>query len=114
MAWILVLSPPKAVAERISRTGGQDMGTAGLGTDWKEPTEELVRSLTMLTVKATVHPLIRNYHKATDENRMVAILPEDCYDAWLKISANENRKFLLQSLADELVSSERVVDSRPF
>ena len=104
----------KAVATRISRADGQPMGIAGLWTGWKGPDGEVVRSMTMLTINATEHPLMRHFHKPTDEKRMVVILPEDRYDAWLQAGANGSGEFLLQFPADEFVFSGSVVDSRPF
>ena len=102
------------MATRISRADGQAMGIAGLWTGWKGPDGEVVRSMTMLTINATEHTLMNQFHKPTDEKRMVVILPEDRYDAWLQAGAEGSGEFLLQFPAEDLVSSERVVDGRPF
>lgn len=40
-----------------------------------------------MTVNADDHPLMRQFHKATDVKRMVVILSEDRYDAWLQAPA---------------------------
>lgn len=94
----------KAVATRISRADGQPMGIAGLWTGWKGPDGEVVRSMTMLTVNATDHPLMRNYHKPTDEKRMVAILPESQYGEWLNAPADRSMEFMRQYPAGWLVA----------
>lgn len=92
----------KAVATRIERTDGQPLGIAGLWSQWRSPTGETVHSYTMLTINADQHPFIRQFHRPTDEKRMVVILPEDRYDAWLVASAREAGDFLNPYPADAL------------
>jgi putative SOS response-associated peptidase YedK len=94
----------KAVATRISRTDGQPMGIAGLWTGWKGPDGEVVRSMTMLTVNAADHPLMRNYHKPDDGKRMVVILPESQYSDWLTAPADRSMEFMLQYPEDRLAA----------
>lgn len=38
----------------------------------------------MLTINADDHALMKNYHRPEDEKRVVVILREEDYDAWLK------------------------------
>lgn len=83
----------KAVPTRIARTDGQPMGIAGIWTGWKSPCSEVVRSFAMLTIHADEHPRMRLYHRPVDEKRMVVILPEDRYDAWLKAPPDRSRDF---------------------
>ena len=90
----------KAVPTRIVRTDGSPMGIAGLWTGCKMPSGEIIRSFTMLTINADEHPFMRNYHKPGDEKRMVVILPDDEYDAWLTAPPEESRFFLRQYPAD--------------
>jgi putative SOS response-associated peptidase YedK len=73
----------KAVATRIEHVDGQPLGIAGLWSSWKDPKDGLVHSFTMLTINADAHPLMNHFHKTTDEKRMVAILPVECYQEWL-------------------------------
>ena len=94
----------KAVATRISRADGQPMGIAGLWTGWKGPDGEVVRSMTMLTVNATDHQLMRNYHKPDDEKRMVVILPKSQYGDWLTAPPDRSLEFMRQYPADWLVA----------
>ena len=49
----------------------------------KAPDGTIVRSMSMLTVNADQHPLMKNFHRPEDEKRMVVILNEDDFDAWL-------------------------------
>jgi putative SOS response-associated peptidase YedK len=39
--------------------------------------------MSMLTVNADDHPLMRHFHRPEDEKRMVVILEEADFDAWL-------------------------------
>lgn len=96
----------KAVPTRISRADGKPMGIAGLWAAWKSSTGDLIHSYTMLTINADDHPFMRQYHKPDDEKRMVVILNEDAYEAWLHAPASESRDFLRQFPADNLVADE--------
>jgi putative SOS response-associated peptidase YedK len=95
----------KAIPTRIVRTDGKPMGIAGLWTGWKQPNGEILRSYTMLTVNADDHPFMRNYHKKDDEKRMVVILQDEEYDAWLSAQAEESRFFLRQYPAELMTTS---------
>lgn len=96
----------KAVPTRIARADGKPMGIAGLWAAWKNSTGDLIHSYTMLTINADDHPFMRQYHKPDDEKRMIVILNEDAYDAWLQAPASESRYFLRQFPADNLVADE--------
>ncbi len=95
----------KAIATRISRRDGQPMGIAGLWTGWKGPDGRVIRSMTMLTVNADAHSLMRNYHKPDDEKRMVVILPQAQYDEWLDAPADRSMAFMNPFPAELLVGS---------
>ena len=73
----------RAVPTRIARADGRPMGIAGIWTGWRAPDGTIVRSMSMLTVNADQHPLMKNLHRPEDEKRMVVILDEDDFDAWL-------------------------------
>lgn len=96
----------KAVPTRITRADGKPMGIAGLWSTWRSPNGELIHSYTMLTINADTHPFMRQYHKPDDEKRMVVILDEANYDAWLQASATESRSFLQQFPADKLIGEQ--------
>ena len=84
----------KAVATRISRADGLPMGIAGLWSWWKSPQGEILHSFTMLTINAESHALMRQFHKPTDEKRMVVILPENRHDDWLCAGPDDSADFL--------------------
>lgn len=94
----------KAVATRISRADGKPMGIAGLWAAWQDPAGGLTHSYTMLTMNAVDHPFMRQYHKPEDEKRMVVILQEADYDAWLRASVADGRAFLRQFDAGNLAA----------
>ena len=73
----------KAVRWRISHRDGLPMGIAGLWGSWRAPDGRDVLSFTMLTINADEHALMKRFHKVGDEKRMVVILNEADYDAWL-------------------------------
>ena len=95
----------RAVATRIARADGEPMGIAGLWACWRSPTGELVHSHSMLTIAADEHPMMRNFHKPEDEKRMVVILPQGSYGAWLDAAPERSREFLLPCPAERLVAS---------
>lgn len=88
------------VPTRIVRTDGKPMGIAGLWTGWKQPNGEILRSFTMLTINADDHLFMRDYHEQKKEKRMVVILQDEEYDAWLSAPAEESRFFLRQYPAE--------------
>ncbi|MBA3057707.1 MAG: SOS response-associated peptidase [Gammaproteobacteria bacterium] len=92
----------KAIPTRIERADGAPMGLAGLWSSWKSPQGEVVHSYTMLTINAHAHPLMRLFHKPTDEKRMVVILPDDRYDDWLKATPEHTQAFMRQYPAPAL------------
>ncbi|MFI5444304.1 SOS response-associated peptidase [Polaromonas sp. UC242_47] len=94
----------KAVATRIARADGHPMGIAGLWSTWKGPEGE-VHSFTMLTVNATDHAVMKNFHKPDDEKRMVVILPVGAYDDWLNADPANSMSYMQQYPADRLVAT---------
>lgn len=95
----------KAVPARITRTDGKPMGIAGLWAKRNAPNGEATYSYTMLTINADTHPLMRQFHKPDDEKRMVVILDESAYDAWLQASPADTFNFLKPYPAANLVAS---------
>lgn len=86
----------RAVPTRIFRSDGQPMGIAGIWTGWRRPDGAIIRSMSMLTVNADNHPLMRNFHRPEDEKRMVVILDEADYDRWLNVSDSTHQDLLTQ------------------
>lgn len=95
----------RPIPTRFARADGAPMGLAGLWSRWKSPTGEVLLSYTMLTINADAHLLMRQMHKPTDEKRMVVILPDGHYDAWLQADADHSGAFLRAFPADQLIAS---------
>lgn len=99
----------RAVNTRIKRADGMAMGIAGLWASWKSPKGDYVHSFTMLTINADEHGLMRQFHKPTDEKRMVVILPESQYARWLGAKTGGEREFLVPYPAELLVAGTPTV-----
>ncbi len=84
----------RAVRWRIARKDGRPMGIAGLWGFWRGPDGRELLSFTMLTINADEHALMKRFHKPGEEKRMVVILDEAEYDAWLDCPAERMRSFL--------------------
>ena len=102
----------KHVPTRIARADGAPLGVAGLWSPWKDPTTgHWLTSFTMLTINADAHSLFRELHRpdtkrSTDkqDKRMVVILNEDAYDAWLDAPVDKSKAFFVQYPANKLVA----------
>lgn len=92
----------RAVPTRIERADGQPMGIAGLWDRWRTPQGDWVHSYTMLTLNADAHPFMNRFHRPGDEKRMVVILPEEAYGAWLQADAAHSREFIHAYAAERL------------
>jgi putative SOS response-associated peptidase YedK len=103
----------RPIPTRIARADGEPMGIAGLWSWWKSPQGDELQSYTMLTINADAHPLMRLFHKPTDEKRMVVILPEDRYDVWLQASADHSMSLLRSNRAPDLHAAP-ASDTRPL
>lgn len=97
----------KAVPTRIARSDGQPMGIAGIWTGWRAPDGTIIRSMSMLTVNADDHPLMRNFHQPEDEKRMVVILDEADYEAWLDASNHSVDKLMALFEPERLVAASQ-------
>lgn len=74
---------------------GSPFAIAGLWREWAEP-DGKVLSMTMITVNANEHPLMRRFHKPGDEKRSVVIVPAGEFENWLDCrSTDEARSFLI-------------------
>ena len=91
----------KAISTRIENADGEPLAIAGLWSCWKSPKGD-VFSFTMLTINADSHPLMRQFHKPTDEKRMVVILEPHQYADWISAPANTSMDFMVPYPADRL------------
>jgi putative SOS response-associated peptidase YedK len=84
----------KAVRWKVTRHDGLPMGLAGLWGWWRAPDGREWLSFTMLTINADAHPVFNRLHRPGEEKRMVVILDEADYDAWLEAPLERARDFL--------------------
>lgn len=84
----------KAVPTRISRVDGKPIGVAGVWERWTGADGEVITSFTLLTVNANSHALINRYQQPGNEKRMLAILNEGAYDAWLGARPEKAKEFM--------------------
>ena len=84
----------KAVPTRITRVDGKPMGVAGLWERWTNAEGEVIVSYTLLTVNANSHALMHRYQQPGNEKRMLAVLNEGAFDAWLSARPEKAREFL--------------------
>jgi putative SOS response-associated peptidase YedK len=94
----------KHVATRIARADGRPMGIAGLWSWWRPPGSDEVLSFTMLTTNADSHTMMCNFHRPEDEKRMVVILKEEDYDAWLDSPPDRSMGYMRQCPPGDLIA----------
>ena len=57
---------------------------------------QLIRSMTMLTINADHHPLMKQFHAPTDEKRSVAVIPPELRASWLGANHASAKELLLE------------------
>ena len=103
----------KAIPTRITRADGGLIGIAGLWERWVDPAGGgVVHSYSMLTINASQHELMRNFHKPNDEKRMVVILPNGVHQDWLQAPAEESMDFMRPYPADRLIAEAEPVQGK--
>jgi len=101
----------KPVRWRIERADGAPFGLAGL---WERHMHDdgLPRwSMSMLTLNADEHPLMRRFHAPADEKRSVVVLGDDEWDDWLSASTEAQVRSFLRPFEPALMTA--VADPRP-
>ncbi len=103
----------KAVPTRIARVDGKPMGVAGLWERWTGSEGDVIDSYTLLTVNANSHALMSRYQQPGAEKRMLAILNEGAYDAWLSARPDNAREFMRAYPANWLTANPVQKGRRP-
>lgn len=99
----------KHVATRIARADGQPLGIAGLWSWWKSPAGDELLSFTMLTINADAHPVMCNYHRPGDEKRMIVLLRQEDFDAWLDAPPQRSMEFMRACPPEDLIASGELI-----
>lgn len=93
----------KPVRWRIGLADESACAIAGLWRAWENPDGSQTLSMTMLTLNADEHPLMKRFHKPGAEKRGVVVLPQAEHLDWLSCkSTDEARSFLRLLPADAL------------
>ena len=95
----------KAVTTRIARVDGKPMGVAGLWESWTGADGQVITSYALLTVNANNHALMSRYQQPGNEKRMLTILSEGAYDAWLSARPEKAREFMRAYPANWLLAN---------
>lgn len=101
------------IPTRFTAANDEMLGVAGLWAPWKNPaTGQWANSFCMLTINADDHPLFKQMHRPDpkrpahmQDKRMVVILPEGAYEAWLDAPAQQSMEFMRQYPADRLLAT---------
>jgi putative SOS response-associated peptidase YedK len=96
----------KAVRWRIKR---QDASPIAVASIWERyvnhETGEIVYSFSMITINATGHPVMQQFHGLEDEKRSIVVLQDNDYMPWLKAN-HEAARSLLNLAPDGFLESE--------
>lgn len=85
------LSKPTA----IYRSDGEPTAIAAIWESFiDEDTGELIRSFSMLTVNATLHPLMSKFHRPNDEKRSVVVIDNRDINSWLHATHEQANKLI--------------------
>jgi putative SOS response-associated peptidase YedK len=104
----------KPVRWRIERADREPMAIAGIWERWKaKDSEDVVESFSMLTLNADEHELMRQFHAPGDEKRMVVILEEREFDAWLQAEPKDAMAFVRQFPAEQMTARPEPRVSKP-
>lgn len=95
----------KPVRWRIERADGTPFGIAGI---WERRINDdglPTWSMSMLTINATDHPLMKRFHKPDDEKRSVVVLDDDDWDAWLTAKTEADVRSFLRLFDPETMTA---------
>lgn len=87
-------SSGRAVRWAIEQPGQVPMAIAGLWRSWRARDGRELLTFAMITVNADGHPVMGRFHRPGEEKRMVALLAEADYGAWLGGSLEEAARLL--------------------
>lgn len=77
------------IPTRFTRADGHPLGLAGIWERGVDMAGDPLETYSMITVNADAHPLFQRYHRANEEKRMVVLLTDAAYDAWLDATPDE-------------------------
>ena len=103
-AWDGRETAPAEATEDLFIVDGKPMGVAGLWEHWSKDGDSIT-SFTLLTVNANSHALMNRYGHNGNEKRMLAILNEGAWGAWLSAPIDKAREFMRAYPANLLLAN---------
>ena len=95
----------KAVRWRIKRSDHNPLAVASIWERFVDTsTGEILFSFSMLTINATSHSVMQQFHRPEDEKRSIVVLQDDAYLPWLHSNHDQARNLLQLAPADFLSS----------
>ena len=64
-----------------------------------------IRSMSMLTINADQHPLMKHFHKPEDEKRSIIVVPNEIRDDWLHCNFEDAPRFFQAMNPNEFTAS---------
>ena len=108
------------VPTKFTAADGGTLGVAGLWQPWKSPEGEWINTFTMLTINADDHELMKDMHRPDpkrppemQDKRMVVILSDGLYEAWLDAPAVNSKDFMRQFPAERLLATPEPLQAQP-
>ena len=100
----------KAQRYGIRMSDGNDFAAGGIWSWWRDPhSGEGRTTFSLLTLNADEHPVLRRFHKPSDEKRSLFIVPAGEYDLWLGATPDEARAMLMLLPPERFDVGPRVV-----
>lgn len=69
--------------------------------------EQIIRSMTMLTINKDDHPFISQFHKPEDEKRSIVVIEPEHLKDWLNMTHESAYKLLLPILPSRTLSKAK-------
>lgn len=93
----------KAVRWKIERADGKPIGIAGIWERRIKSDGLPSWSMSMLTINADTHPVMKRFHKPGDEKRSVVMLPDKAWGNWLRCKSVMDAQSMLLAAADDWI-----------
>lgn len=106
------LDEKTCVKAKIERADGEDMAIAGLWERSVIDGQELL-TYTMLTIDASDHPLLNQYHRPEKEKRTIVVLNDDQVGQWLTEPDVPNEAFLHTLKPEQFVAVDLPKETNP-
>lgn len=107
------------IPTRFTAADGGTLGVAGIWSPWQTSEGKWVDSFAMLTVNADDHKLMRHMHRPDpkrppemQDKRMVVILPDGLFEAWLDAPAANSMDFMRQYPAERLLATPEPIEGK--